>query len=61
MKKELNFFAKTQFLRENSIFPETQPKLGKKLKIPRILANIFVNNYNSTGNGYVTRPFGTFS
>ena len=42
MKKELNFFAKTQF------FPETQPKLGEKLKIPRILANNLVNNYNST-------------
>ena len=42
MKKKLNFFAKTQF------FPETQSKFGQKLKIPRILANNLVKNYNST-------------
>ena len=43
MKKELNFFAKTQF------FAETQSKFGQKLKIPRILANIIVNDYYTTG------------
>ena len=42
MKKELNFLAKTQS------FPETQKTFVKKLKIPQILANIFVNDYNST-------------
>ena len=32
MKKELNFFAKTQF------FPETQSKFGQKLKFTEFLA-----------------------
>ena len=42
MKKELNFFAKTQF------FAETQSKFCQKLKIPLILASILVNDYYAT-------------
>jgi len=42
MKKELNFFAKTQF------FAETQSKFGQKPKIPQILANILVIDFYTT-------------
>ena len=39
MKKELNFFAKTQF------FPETQSKFGQKLKFPEFIAQPLYTTY----------------